>query len=195
MFVSTPLPSPATTSTSGNGSASAMPTSGHCGNGLCECGDFRMTENLADVSYYTHALAVLWPVKTALAAVAAWFGTEPGLIYWLAGTWAADWLFGICEAILRGQLSCRVFKRGAMKIPSYGLCIILVYGTDACIEMACHVSIPLFDCFIAYLAIQESASVLGHVKRLGFQIPPIVLRILKRGQATVEKKVDDLLEK
>ena len=195
MFVPTPLPSPATTSTSGNGSASAMPTSGHCGSGLCACGEFTVTEHLADWTHYTQALAVLWPIKTALAAVAAFFGTEPVLMYWLVGMWAADWIFGVWEAFRRRKLSCRVFKRGAMKFPSYGLCFILVAGVDTCIESACHIELPILECFVAYLAIQESISVVGHMVRLGFQVPPFVLRILKRGQATVEKKVDDLLEK
>ncbi len=153
-----------------------------------------MTENITDMSYYTQALTALWPVKAALAAVATWFGTEPELIYWLAGAWAADWFFGLWEAFRLGKLSCRAFKRGALKIPSYGLCMILVYGADACIALACHVNLPIFECFITYLAIHESISVTGHAMRLGFRIPPIVRRILTRGKAKMEQKVDNLLD-
>jgi len=150
--------------------------------------------DLADMSHYTQALAVLWPVKAALATIATWFGTEPVLMYWLAAAWAADWVFGVWEGFKRGKLSCRVFKRGALKIPSYGLCFILVAGVDTCVDLACHVNFPILEIFVAYLAIQESISVMGHMVRLGFQVPPIVQRILRRGKHKVESQLDDILD-
>ena len=180
-------------STSANPSHSATQTNGECGSLLCECGEFRMND-LADMTHYAQALAVLWPVKATLAAIATWLGTEPQLIYWLVGAWAADWFFGLWEAFRRRKFSCRVFKRGALKIPSYGLCIILVYGADACIELASHINLPILEGFIAYLAIQESISVTGHAMRIGFLIPPIVRRILTRGKGKVEQQIDNILD-
>ena len=153
-----------------------------------------MTENLADMSYYAQALAVFWPVKVALAAIAGWFGTEPELIYWLAIAWVLDWVFGLWEAFKRGRWSCRAFKRGALKMPSYGLCMILVYGADVCIEKATHIDLPIFDLAVAYLAIQESISVFGHMMRLGLPVPRFLHRILLHGKRKVEKQVDDLLD-
>jgi|GEM_PF-1399903 len=194
MFVPTPLPSPATTSTSGNGSASAMPTSGHCGSWPRACGEFTVTEHLADWSYYAQALVALWPVKAALAAVAAWLSAEPGLLYWLTSMWCADLAFGLFEAFRRGKFSCRMLKRGGMKIPAYCLCITLVAAVDACMEMAFGVSVPLLEGFLAYLVAQESVSVMGHMIRLGLPVPPMVRRILLHGKRTVEKKLDDVLD-
>ncbi len=153
-----------------------------------------MTENLADISYYAQALAVFWPVKAALAAIAGWFGTEPDFIYWLAAAWALDWLFGLIEAFRRHRFSCRAIKRGALKLPSYSLCMILVYGADVCIEKASHVDLPILEFALAYLAIQESISVFGHMIRLGLPVPRFFHRMLLHGKHKIEKKVDDLLD-
>ena len=182
------------TSMSGNPSPNATPTSGDCANGFCECGRFTMTEHLADWHYYAQALVTLWPVKAALAAVAAWLSTEPGLLYWLVGMWAADLGFGLFEACRRGRFSCRMLKRGGLKLPAYCLCITLVAAVDACMEMAFGVSVPLLEGFLAYLVAQESVSVMGHMIRLGLPVPPIVRRILQHGKRTVEKKIDDVLD-
>ena len=154
-----------------------------------------MTEHLADWTYYTQAMAALWPVKTAIAAAAAWFSTEPALIYWLVGMWCADLAFGLFEAVKRGKFSCRVFKRGALKIPAYCLYVVLVAAVDTCMELALHMSLPVLEAFIAYLVAQESVSVMGHMIRLGLPVPPMVRRILLHGKARMERQIDELLDK
>lgn len=183
-----------TSLTSNSNSSTATPTSGQCENGLCDCGDFRMTEHLSDWSYYAQALVALWPVKAGLAAVAAWFSTEPGLLYWLVGMWAADLAFGLFEAFKRGRFSCRLLKRGGLKIPAYCLCVTLVAAVDACLEMAFHVTVPLLEAFLAYLVAQESVSVMGHMIRLGLPVPPMVRRILVHGKHKIEKQIDEVLD-
>lgn len=195
MYGPMPLPSLATTSTSGNASPNATPTNGPRGSGPRECGNPVMTEHLADWTYYTQALAVSWHVKTAIAAVAAWFSTEPALIYWLVSMWCADLLFGLWEAFRRGKFSCRVLKRGALKIPAYCLYVVLVAAVDACMELAIHMSLPVLEAFIAYLVAQESVSVMGHAMRLGFPVPRMVRRILLHGKARMERQIDEMLDK
>lgn len=153
-----------------------------------------MTEHIADWTYYTQALAVSWHVKACLAAVAAWFSTEPALIYWLVALWCADLFFGLWEAFRRGRFSCRVFKRGALKIPAYCLYVVLVAAVDTCMELAFHMSLPVLEAFIAYLVAQESVSVMGHAMRLGFPVPRMVRRILVHGKRKVERQINDILD-
>ena len=181
-------------STSENPSHSATQTSGRCENGICDCGDLTMTEHLADWIHYTEALVTLWPAKAALAVVAAWLATEPALLYWLVSLWVADLAFGLFEAFKRQKFSCRLLKRGALKIPAYCLYVVLVAAVDACIELAFHTPLPILEGFIAYLVAQESVSVMGHMIRLGLPVPPMVRRILVHGKHKIEQKVDDLLD-
>ena len=194
MSALTPSLSQDGTSTPGNPSPNATPTNGACANGLCECGNFTMTEHLADWSYYAQALVAMWPVKAALAAVATWFSTEPGLLYWLVAMLVVDLSFGLVEAFKRGKFSCRMLKRGGIKFPAYCLCITLVAAVDACMEMAFGVSVPLLEIFLAYLVAQESVSVMGHMVRLGLPVPPIVRRILLHGKHKVEKQLNNILD-
>lgn len=153
-----------------------------------------MTEHLADWTYYTQALAVSWHIKAALAAVAALFSTEPVLLYWLVTMWTVDLAFGLFEACRRGRFSCRVLKRGAIKIPAYCLYVVLVAAVDTCMELAFHLALPVLEAFIAYLVAQESVSVMGHMIRLGIPVPPMVRRILVHGKARVERQIDNMLD-
>ena len=164
-----------------------------CTDDFCGC-EQTMTEHLADWTHYTQALVAFWPAKAGIAAVAAWISTEPGLLYWLVGLWVVDFAFGLYESISRGKFSCRVLKRGGLKIPAYCLYIFLVAAVDACTEMALHMSLPILELFLAYLVAQESISVMGHLIRLGLPVPPIVRRILLHGKKKIEKQVDDLLD-
>lgn len=154
-----------------------------------------MTEHLADWLHYTQSLAVAWQIKAGLAAVAAWFSTEPTLIYWLVSMWCADLFFGLWEALRRGKFSCRLLKRGALKIPAYCLYVVLVAAVDSCMELALHMSLPVLEAFIAYLVAQESVSVMGHMIRLGLPVPPMVRRILLHGKARMERQIDEMLDK
>ena len=194
MYGPMPLPSLATTSTSGSASPNATQTNERCSNGFCECGNPVMTEHIADWTYYTQALAVSWHVKAGIAAVAAWFSTEPALICWLVAMWCADLFFGLWEAFRRGRFSCRVLKRGALKIPAYCLYVVLVAAVDTCMELAFHMSLPVLEAFIAYLVAQESVSVMGHAMRLGFPVPRMVRRILVHGKRKVERQINDILD-
>lgn len=194
MYAHMPLLSQDGTSTSANPSHSAMPTSGDCENGLCDCGRFTMTEHMADWAYYTQALAVSWQIKAAFAAVAAWLSTEPVLLYWLVAMWAVDLSFGLFEAFKRGKFSCRLLKRGGLKFPAYCLYVGLVAGVDKCIEQAFHMPLPLLEAFLAYLVAQESVSIMGHMMRLGWPVPAIVRRILVHGKKKIEKQIDDVLD-
>ena len=183
-----------TSSTLSNSSQPATPTSSPCGNGMHECEPFTMTEHMADWMHYTQALAALWPVKAGLAVVAAWFSTEPTLLYWLVAMWCADLGFGLTEAFKRGKFSCRILKRGALKIPAYCLYVIMVAAVDACMEIAFHMELPVLEAFLAYLVAQESVSVMGHMIRLGLPVPPMVRRILLHGKMKIEKNIDNLLD-
>lgn len=153
-----------------------------------------MTEHIADWAHYTEALVTLWPAKAAIAVVATWLATEPALLYWLVAMWAADLIFGLVEAFKRSKFSCRVLKRGALKIPAYCLYVVLVAAVDACIELAFHMSLPILEAFISYLVAQESVSVMRHMIRLGMPVPPMVRRILLHGKHKIERQVDDLLD-
>ena len=157
-------------------------------------GPFDMSEHMADWMHYTQALGAFWPVKASLAAVATWLSTEPALLYWLVALWAADLCFGLWEAFKRSKFSCRVLKRGALKIPAYCLYVVLVAAVDSCIELAFHTELPILEAFIAYLVAQESVSVMGHMIRLGFPVPSMVRRILLHGKKKIEKQVDEILE-
>ena len=157
-------------------------------------GPFTMTEHMADWMHYTTALTALWPVKAGLAAVAAWFSTEPALLYWLAAMWCFDLGFGLIEAFKRGKFSCRILKRGIVKIPAYCFYILLVAAVDACMEAAFHMSLPILEAFLAYLVAQESVSVMGHMIRLGLPVPPMVRRILLHGKMKIEKQIGDALD-
>ena len=153
-----------------------------------------MTEHLSDWAHYTEALVTLWPAKAAIAVVAAWLATEPVLLYWLVSLWAADLAFGLFEAFKRQKFSCRMLKRGALKIPAYCLYVVLVAAVDACIEIAFHTALPVLEGFIAYLVAQESVSVMGHMIRLGLPVPPMVRRILLHGKHKIEKNIDNILD-
>lgn len=153
-----------------------------------------MTDHMADWIHYTQAIAASWHIKGAIAAVAAWFSTEPALLYMLVIMWCADLAFGLFEAFKRGNFSGRILKRGVIKIPAYCLYIGLVAAIDSSIEIALHMKLPLLEAFLAYMVAQEAISVMGHMIRLGLPVPAMVRRILYRGKHKIESQVDDLLD-
>ena len=190
----TPWQAPCTSSTSSESSPTATGTRPLCGNGTSDCGPFNMTDHMADWIHYTQAIAASWHIKTAIAAVAAWFSTEPALLYMIVIMWCADLAFGLGEAFKHGKFSGRILKRGVIKIPAYCLYIGLVAAIDASIEIAFHMALPLLEAFLAYMVAQEAISIMGHMIRLGLPVPAIVRKILLHGKNKVEQKIDVMLD-
>ena len=183
-----------TTSSLGSHSQTAMQTNAPFSNGRAQCKrQSVVTEHIADWTYYTQALASLWPVKAGIAAIAAWLNTDAALLYWLVAMWGVDLAFGLAEAFKLKKFSSRILKRGALKIPAYCLYILLVGAVDVCIGLAFHVDFPVVEGFLAYLVAQESVSVMGHMVHLGMPVPPIVRRILLHGKQKVEQQLDSIL--
>ena len=154
-----------------------------------------MTDHIADIMHYTQALAVLWPIKAAIAAIAAWFSTEPFLLYAVFSVMIADLAFGLLTALKHKTFDCRVFKRGGMKFVAYMLCIFLVGIVDLCITIAFHIDFPVLEVFLAYIVAQDAISIMGHMQRLGLKMPGLVNRILRRSKARMERQIDEMLDK
>ena len=179
---------------------STMPTCKLCVSTEQACSDCNQNEepemiehtpsHVESAMHYFQCLAFAWPVKSVIAAFAAFLSTEQALIYWLLGMLIADLSLGLIEAVSRRKFSCRIFGRGILKIPCYCAYILVVGAVDISMAVALHVDLPILELFIAYLIATDAVSVTGHMIRLGLPVPKQLRKIILHAQLKAEKEID-----
>ena len=150
--------------------------------------------HIESAMHYLQCLAFAWPIKSIIAAFAAFLSTEQSLIYWLLGMLIADLSFGLIEAISRRKFSCRVLGRGVLKIPCYCFYILLVGAVDISIAVALHIDLPILELFIAYLIATDAVSVTGHMIRIGLPVPKQLRKIILHAQLKAQKELDKVCD-
>lgn len=150
------------------------------------------------LAYYTQSLLAWWPQKVAISAVVGgctqFFGGDVVLVWMVCAMWAADFAFGLTEALRRGRFSCRLFGRGVLKLPTYCLYLALVGAVSVSLSRSMGISLPLLDMFCAYLLATDAVSVMGHMIRLGLPVPRTLRRVILRGQAKIKRSVETLFD-
>lgn len=150
------------------------------------------------IVYYTQSIAAMWAEKavisTLIAGFVSLFGGDAVLIWLLIVMWLTDFAFGLAEAIRRGHFRCRVLTRGVLKFPTYCLYLLLVGVVNVSLSRALGLQLPILDLFVAYLVVTDAVSVMGHMIRLGMPVPLLLRRIVLRGQAGIERKVEAILK-
>ena len=146
--------------------------------------------------HYLTELIEGWPEKLALSTI---FGTLSNLLggepyLWMAcfGMLTADLALGLFRAIRLGTFDLVIMERGVFKFPSYAIYIILSSVLENTTAQAFGIAVPLVDMFLAYLVFTDSVSVLRHLEKLGFEVPPPLKALAERGRRTVEEKTEKI---
>jgi len=161
---------------------------------VTEMVDPASTSHLGAAWYYLTELVQGWQFKGALAAVSAFFGTEPVLFGWLIGLLALDLAFGLAESIKRKRFSCRKLGRGVLKIPCYCLYIILVGAVDSTVSTSLGWDTPLLELFVSYLVATDAISCMTHMVRLGLPVPERLRRLIVYARCRVDHEIDEMCE-
>lgn len=163
----------------------------------CHCGDEEDSPvthgaNMADgLIYYSQSLASLWQVKMMAGAVLTWFSSVFGghemLVIMMVSAVCLDLVLGLVHSFTRGKFRCRVLARGVLKLPCYGIYMLLVACFNLSLKLAVGFETPLLNIFLAYLIFTDGISILTHLHNMGMPVPSLLWVIVYKGKKKIEQ--------
>lgn len=161
-------------------------------------------EKLALGGFLTFITSVFCDSKHAydniLHGYAAVFGGDPFLVRLLIVLFLCDLGLGLlCSFVKRDENGKRlwnpaIFGRGVCKAPVYGVYVIVVAFVATSLEHSVGWGTPILNCFVAYMTIGESRSVLKNVEKLGMKIPPLLSWLVHGAHEKIENALKSNLE-
>lgn len=100
-----------------------------------------------------------------------------------------DFVLGMSRGWLEKNIRRERLTKGALKIFFYWTSVAILVLVDESLSRAFCTKIPyrLHDFFIAYLAIGESLSCIGHMAFFGFSFPEPLLKMLKNYKEKIDQ--------
>lgn len=139
------------------------------------------------------------PLAKGFAASGLWACEALGLPVDLAAVmvalFLADFVLGVAVAAKRKRFSCRKFMRGVSKVPVYTLLLLIAWLCQYTCTSVLHIDLPVPLWTAAYLAMHDAMSILGKCDALGWPVPAIFKRIVRRVNRAAESTVDSALDK
>ena len=139
------------------------------------------------------------PLAKGLAASGLWacgaLGLPVDLALVMVTLFLADFVLGVFVAAKRRRFSCRKFMRGISKVPVYTLLLLVAWLCQYTAKSVLGHDLPVPLWTAAYLAMHDAMSILGKCDALGWPVPAIFKRIVRRVNRAAESAVDSALDK
>ena len=124
------------------------------------------------------------PLAKGLAASGLWateaLGLPVDLALVMVALFLADFVLGVFVAAKRKRFSCRKFMRGVSKVPVYTLLLLVAWLCQYTAKSVLGHDLPVPLWTAAYLAMHDAMSILGKCDALGWPVPSIFKRIVRR---------------
>lgn len=147
---------------------------------------------------YVLGLADSWELKACLGGLGALYAAVSGGDAVLLGAvyvlMMLDILLGLCEAVLLGKFSPYRLHRGVLKFLSYTVTILLIAAVSAAVNTSIGMNIHIQDFFMSYLIATEVISVVRHAVRLGWPVPPLLIKLAFAAKERTEQAAELLID-
>ncbi len=137
----------------------------------------------------------------ALAGTAAYFQELVFPVAVLAAVMVVDYISGMADAWVKGELSSRAGVLGIVKKVSYLLAVVVAIVADWVVQTAAGELGVDFGGFFFFgllvtiwLILNECISILENISEIGVPLPPFLLALIQKLKKTTEDKGEELLK-
>jgi len=147
------------------------------------------------------ALTEAWEYRLVVAGVitsiCTVFGMSDALVYCMFTTLTADMILRLFVLLrlhaINGHVHvCTGLKRGMPRYIQYCTFIVMAWAAQLSINQAVGIKLPVIDCMMAYLVFQDLSSITGSLHALGWRIPGILKKVIRRGKRHIDQRVNDI---
>lgn len=135
-------------------------------------------------------------VSGIIASVCTVFGMSERLVYCMFATLTADMVLRFVVLVKLHVINnhiqiCVGLKRGMPRYIQYCTFIVMAWAAQLSINQAVGINLPVIDCMMAYLVFQDLSSITGSLHALGWRIPGILEKVIRRGRRQIDRRIDE----